>query len=87
MMDWLTPYYGTDWLGMVLMLGYVYLLGSRRREGFLVGVASNITWGIFGVLALSWPTVGTNLILLVLNVRGYIHWRKPDLATSKDQVS
>jgi len=69
-------YYGVDWIGMVLMLISVYLLGESKRNGFLYGAVGNAVWIVFGIMAHSLATVLLNAGLMFLNARGYLKWKK-----------
>ena len=62
-------YYGVDWIGMVLMLISVYLLGESKHNGFIFGAIGNGVWILFGVMAHSLATVLLNAGLMILNAR------------------
>jgi hypothetical protein len=74
-MDALAPFYGTDWIGMVLSFACLYRLGGQRRDGFLYGAASNVAWAVFSVFAGSVPTLGANIAFCLLNLRGWFRWK------------
>ena len=69
-------YYGLDWAGMVLTLVALWLLGNQRQSGFVYGMASNVAWGCFGVVAASVPTVAANVACFFLSLRGFLRWRR-----------
>ena len=70
-------YYGLDWLAMVTSLLFIYYIGGKNRNGFIIGIISNVAWIATNVLASVWAGVLLNVILIGLNLRGYIYWGKP----------
>ena len=76
MWEAITKYYGIDWAALVLNAAAIYLLGKRRKAGWPLGVAANIAWIVFGVLAHSLATVVACSIFVALNVKGMWNWSK-----------
>jgi hypothetical protein len=70
----MTQYYGADWIATVLSVASVWMLGSRRRNGFLVMIAGNGAWMAYGLLAPNVPIILSNVVFAVLNLRGYMSW-------------
>jgi hypothetical protein len=71
-------YYGLDWLAMFLTLFAIYLLGNKRRLGFVVMIAGNLSWIAMGVLAESIAMIVANFVFGVMNVRGIIKWSQEE---------
>lgn len=69
-------YYGTDWLGMFFGCMCIYLLGSKSRWGFIAGIMANIAWFAFGILTSSIPDLIMQCIVVVMHVRGFLHWSR-----------
>jgi len=67
-------YYGLDWIAMGLTFGSIYLIGERRRLGFFWGMIGNCFWFAFGCFADSPATLVANVVILLLNLRGYLKW-------------
>jgi nicotinamide riboside transporter PnuC len=76
MWDVITNYYGIDWTAMVLNAAAIYLLGKKRKLGFVLGVVANIAWIAFAVLAHSVATVVACSIFVFLNARGWWNWTR-----------
>jgi len=76
MFDSVFEFYGTDWLAMVLMFLSLYLLGKKKRSGFVYGVGANVAWLVFGILVGSIANVAANIVFVVMNVLGYLRWRE-----------
>lgn len=68
-------YYGLDWLAMLMSLLFLYYIGSKKRYAFILGIIGNVVWIFINFLAQIWPGVILNIILIFLNVRGYIKWK------------
>ncbi|BDD03961.1 hypothetical protein [Aureibacter tunicatorum] len=75
-MDKIFEYYLIDWIGISLALLAVYLLGNKKKLGFIVFAISNIVWMYLGFVMMN--SIGTavgNSIFLIINIRGYINWQ------------
>lgn len=68
--------YGIDWLATIFGLTGVYLLGSRKRYGFLVMMAASSSWFAVGILIGSIPLMIGSVVFFVLHVRGWFMWRR-----------
>jgi hypothetical protein len=69
-------YYGVDWIGSILGFFSLYLLGNKKKSGFIYGAMSDVSWIIFSVLAGSVASFVANIIVIILRVRGYMKWHK-----------
>lgn len=74
--EWMQRYYGMDILAMVFGAASVYALGTKTRSGFITGVISQIAWLLVNYWAHILAGIVLNVILIILNVRGYVLWRK-----------
>jgi len=71
----LFQYYGSDLMGMVMVLSSIYFIGGKKRFGFILGIIGNLSFLFFGILTASTPVIITNVILVILNIRGFIKWK------------
>lgn len=67
-------YYGLDWIAMGLTFWSIYWIGERRRMGFVLGMIGNGFWFVFGYFAASPATLVANVVIFLLNLRGYLKW-------------
>jgi hypothetical protein len=67
-------HFGLDWLAMALTFVAIYLLGNKRRSGFVVMMAGNLGWIAVGVTATSVAMVIANAGFFSMNVRGFLKW-------------
>jgi hypothetical protein len=74
----MSQYHGLDWVAMALTFTAIYLLGSKRRAGFLVMGSGNLFWSVIGVWAGSYAMVMANVGFLAMNLRGFWKWRRSD---------
>jgi hypothetical protein len=70
----MSDYHGVDWAAMCLTFAAIYLLGSKRRAGFVFMVAGNLLWCAIGMWAHSYAMVIANLGFLAMNLRGFARW-------------
>jgi len=61
---------------MFTSFAFIYLIGGRKRSGFIWGLVAAIAWIIVNVIADIWPGVVLNVVMVVLHVRGYLNWGK-----------
>ena len=69
-------YYGIDWLATVAGLTGVYLLGSRKRYGFLVMMVASTSWFTVGVFINSLPLMLGSVVFFALHLRGWFKWSR-----------
>lgn len=68
-------YYGIDWLATVCGLTGVFLIGSKKRTGFLVLMLASMSWLTVGILIQSIPLACGSVVYFSLHVRGWLKWR------------
>ena len=69
-------YYGIDWVGIIFSMLSTYYLGRKRKRGFMLGIAGNLAFVGFGIMAESAANVVANSAYLFLNGRGWWKWKK-----------
>jgi hypothetical protein len=67
-------YFGVDWLAMVCTLCAIYLLGDKKRAGFMVMILGNSCWIAVGYLSSSLAMMIANVVFLAMNLRGHRRW-------------
>lgn len=72
--DMFTQYYSLDFVAIICMFVSIWLLGNRRREGFIFGMIGTLCFIAFNALVFSIPGMVGNLVLLWLNIRGWQRW-------------
>ena len=75
-MEYITQYYGVDWIAMIMTFLSLYLLGKKNKYGFIFGLLANASWLTFGILVQSTANVLANVIFVFLNIKGYQHWKQ-----------
>ena len=75
MLDYLTRYYGTDWIDFIGTVLGVYLLGSKQKIGFVFNTIAAASGCIMAILMQSPPILILNIILILLGIRGYLKWK------------
>jgi len=75
-------YFGVDWFAMAFTLCAIYLLGDKKRAGFVVMICGNSCWIAVGYLSSSLAMMIANVVFLAMNLRGYLRWssQEPDAA-------
>ena len=64
-------------LGGVFSLGGNVLIARKRRSGWLVWIAGNITWILVNFLSeMNVPMVAMYVAYFVINVIGYRQWQR-----------
>jgi len=60
---------------MLLTLIAFYLLGEQKKSGFIFALLSNLAWIAFAIIADSLAIAILNLILIGLNLKGFLKWK------------
>lgn len=74
MMDLIPRYYGSDWVATVLTMIAIYLLGNKRKVGFVIMILGNLCWVALGVIVHSIALVIANVVFIIMNLRGFVKW-------------
>jgi len=69
-------YYGVDWIVTLTVFAGIFLLGDKKKLGFVVGMISAIVGFIFSFQIESIANGVTSIVLFFLYLRGYIKWMK-----------
>jgi hypothetical protein len=70
-------YWGLDWTAMSLSLLGVFLLGNKRRLGFIIIAGANIIWVVLGSFLMGSAGIAIgNVVFLIMNIRGYFRWKR-----------
>jgi len=76
MLEMIIKYYGVDWLAMTMTVLSLFLLGKKKKSGFIYGLGANASWFAFGVLTGSIANLLANIIFAYLNIKGFVNWNK-----------
>jgi len=78
-MENILPHYGIDWIAMSMSLYAAYLLGQKKKFGFIIFAISNSLWIILGMFFMSsYGMAIGNFAFLLINVRGFINWHREE---------
>lgn len=72
--EYVWQYYGVDWLVTVTVFIGIFLLGEKKKMGFIVGMVSAILSLIFSFQIKSVANGVTSVVLFCLYLRGYWNW-------------
>jgi hypothetical protein len=65
-----------DWIAVLLNVAGLWLLAKHPLRAMYVYVASSTAFLIWAIYARVWSIVALQVLLLVLNVRVVLMWRK-----------
>ena len=70
----MTKFYGLDWLTMLLNLYSYYLIGNKKKFGFMLGIIGCVV----GLLMFTLITFSIPMILMYIcfGILNYINYRK-----------
>ena len=64
-------------IALILSLVGNILVNYKRKLGFIIWISSNVFWIVVNFIGeMNYPQVIMYLVYAVLNVQGYINWRK-----------
>ena len=71
----LFQYYGCDWIGAAFLIVYLYLIGEKKRFGFILGILSAFAWMVYGYLTQSVANILINLLTVIIFIQNYRKWK------------
>lgn len=72
-------YYGVDWIIFILVVTQLWLLGNKKRQAFLFGMAGNSCGILLGFLVESIACIIMNSVFVIMHVNAYRKWRPKDV--------
>jgi len=75
-----------SWLASAAELSGLWMIGSKKKFGFLVSIIGNLIWVVVALLGL--PATGLLLVVIpamFINVRNFIRWRGGEKRTSVEE--
>lgn len=79
-----------DWVATFFTLVGVYLIGCKRKVGFLMGALGCIGWFIVGTMNDLGGMLGTNVVVFFMNLHCWWKWhrkeKKEKSATSENKL-
>jgi hypothetical protein len=75
-LDFFTKFYGIDILAMILTFTGIYLIGNKKRYGFIIALLGNIIWVSLGVWVQSIGLIFANFVIVILYVINYLKWKE-----------
>ena len=65
-----------DFVASGFELSGLYVIGNKRRYGFILCLLGDLVWIYVGWKAHLYGLIGIAIIALVFNVRNYLKWRR-----------
>lgn len=66
-------------IALILSLIGNILVNYKKKLGFIIWISSNVFWIVVNFMGdVNYPQVIMYLVYAVLNVQGYINWRKSE---------
>lgn len=75
-MEFITRYFGLDWLAVAFGLIAIYQIGDKKKRGFIFYILSAVFSFVFALIIKSIPFMLVNIVTIVLQVRAYLNWTK-----------
>lgn len=54
----------------------MYLLGSKRRSGFLVSLVNQVNWAVLNIMTGAYGLLVLTVVMTYLAIRGYRNWKE-----------
>lgn len=70
---------GVDWIIFILVVTNLLLLGNKKRQAFLFGMAGNSCGIILGFLVESIACIIMNSVFMIMHVNAYRKWKPEDV--------
>ncbi len=72
--EFFTKFYGIDILAMLITFTGIYLIGNKKRYGFMVASIGNLIWVTLGFWVQSIGLMFANIVIILIYIRNYIKW-------------
>ena len=72
-------YCGVDWIIFILVVTQLWLLGNKKRQAFLFGMAGNSCGILLGFLVESIACIIMNSVFVIMHVNAYRKWKPKDV--------
>ncbi|MBI2661971.1 hypothetical protein HYX11_00755 [Candidatus Woesearchaeota archaeon] len=69
-------YYRFDYIAAICVIIGMFFLGNKKHIGFMFYMAATASRIIFATLAKSLPFMIMNVLLFIMNLRGFLLWKK-----------
>ena len=69
-------YYGFDFIAAICAIIGMFFLGNKKRIGFVLYLIATASGIVFAILAKSLPLTVMNIIMFIMNLRGFFLWKK-----------
>ena len=66
------------WIGMIITLIAIHLLGKKEKEGWVFQIIGNVAWIIVGI-ATSYGLVILNIIITIIAIKSYRRWDRDEM--------
>lgn len=70
---------GVDWIIFILVVTQLWLLGNKKRQAFLFGMAGNSCGILLGFLVESIACIIMNSVFMIMHVNAYRKWKPEDV--------
>lgn len=75
LLDYTFQYYWVDWIVTLTVFAWIFLLGDKKKPGFIMWMISAFFGIIFSFQITSIANWIASVVLFYLYLRGYIKWR------------
>lgn len=65
-----------SWVGCVLLLYGLKLIGDKKRSGFWVALVGEALWIAWGIIDHAWALVAMSVVISVMYLRAIWAWGK-----------
>jgi hypothetical protein len=64
------------WIANILIFGAMYLIGCKKKSGWVLSFIGNVLWCIYAVQLTMWDMFAVDAIAVGLAIVNYWKWRK-----------
>lgn len=75
-MEFITKYYGVDWIIFALLSTHIYLLGKKKRSAFIFGILTALFSIVLGFMTKSLALLIMNVTFVLLHIKAYKMWEE-----------
>lgn len=73
-----------SWLLMIVGVSGLYLAGSKRKIGWVIGILVQALWIVYAIVSKQWGFIASALVYGAVNVRNWQRWRREERRQLED---
>lgn len=67
-----------SWLLMAVGVTGLYLAGSKRKIGWVIGILVQVLWIVYAIITKQWGFIASAIVYGAVNIRNWRRWQREE---------